>query len=122
MEKYKAQDIYSNSEIMSRFIMLTESFTGPTLYPVQIGYSADNATEPPVIRCEVFRWTGDVHHPTEHLFDAVVDQNTTLEEFEKMTAKLNIVAKRILESMSTDVPIEEIIDRGEAVSIPDLPF
>lgn len=122
MEKPRAQYIYSTSEIVSRFIVLTETFTGPTLYPVQITYSADNATEPPVIRCEVFRHTGDIHHPTEHLFDAVVDQNTTLAEFDGILSILQKLSERITEALARDVPIEAVTGKDAHDGNPDLPF
>ena len=72
----KLYNIYEPQEIIKRILKEVEPLDGPSGYPVQIKYVADNSTEPPVIYVDIYEGAD------RSVFDMYVDQNTTLNEFE----------------------------------------
>lgn len=76
MSKTLLYSVYEPHEIIHRLIKETEPLDGPSGYPVNIKYVADNSTEPPVIYFELYEGVNRI------VFDMYCDQDTTLKEFE----------------------------------------
>ena len=77
--------IYTDIEIIRRVIERTNELRALSNIQVEIGYYADHCTEPPVKRVKLSTWERDI-------YEFVIDQNTTLEEFrDELTRLSNIV-------------------------------
>jgi len=115
----KALGVYSYAEIIQRFISKTDHLEGPSGYPVEIGYNADNSTEPPVVSLKVFEGT-------ECIFDTYVDQNTALHQFNKELSRLSIVIAVCLSAINEHSTFKDEWDKiyghKEEQTDDDLPF
>lgn len=107
-------------EIIERFLAATAPLCGPSCFPVDINFSADNMTEPPIISCKVYvpgregKW--------EIIFDDGVDQNTPMEQFLSSLARLRKVVHTCLKAIQEGTTYEEQLDKPVADENEDLPF
>lgn len=112
------QHIYRDIEIIARFIDAMEPLSGPSGYSLTIKYVADNSTEPPVIYVDVYEGAYCC------IFDAYVDQNTTLRQFERTIERLRSFVPFCLKAIENKTSFSE--EWSEAHSrkdeIDDYPF
>ena len=110
-DKIMIQDIYKDSEVISRLIDTASPLSGPTGYQMEIHYVACNDVEPPVICVELFE------HREKKIYGAVIDQNTTLEVFNKIIRKMG-------DAVNFCVRAEEVSkdNNREADETGELPF
>ena len=107
--KETAFSIFNYGEIIGRFLAATAPLDGPSCFPVDINFSADNMTEPPTITCTVYmpqntgKW--DV------LFLCYVDQNTPLSAFLDSISQLRQVVDRAFKSAEEQIPYKELLDK-----------
>jgi hypothetical protein len=73
-------NVLEYDEIMRRLINVAAPLMGPTGYPVMIVFCADNECEPPKIEVRVIEY-GKQGTNAHAVFEHVIDQNTTCEEF-----------------------------------------
>lgn len=76
-------NILEYDEIIRRILQVTTPLNGPTGYPVEIQYYAPNDCEPPKIGI-VITEHGSNGSGDHSVFDRLIDQNATYQEFEDM--------------------------------------
>lgn len=116
----KATYIYSYEEIIARLIQRLELIAPLSGYRYEIGMYADNSTQPPVITVKVW-----YHDENEFVYEYVIDQNTTLEEFEFWLHHIGDVVDTCNLAYADDITYQEALEKKrqqEEERIKNLPF
>ena len=125
MEIVRLYTVYTPDEIIRRVLKETEPLEGPTGYPVEINYYANNTCEPPSIKVEVRRYGEDSGQNL--IFSTFFDQNTTLEEFrDQIYCVLRDEVDLCLKAINNGTSYEEELRKASRVNLKDnddnLPF
>lgn len=112
------QNIYRDIEIIARFIDAMEPLSGPSGYSLTIKYVADNSIEPPVIYVDVYEGASSC------IFDAYVDQNTTLRQFERAIDRLRAFVPYCLKAIENKTSFIEEWNKAHSCNeeVEDTPF
>lgn len=89
--------LYDYDEIIRRIIGTTSPLSGPTCFAVLITYSAPNDVEPPSIEIDIYD-NGCEDSLQQHIFGRIIDQNTTIEDYDRMMCSLHEVVDICLEA------------------------
>lgn len=105
--KETAYSVYDYGEIIDRYLAATSPIEGPSCFPVEIRYSANNMTDPPDITCEVFDLRDGGH---VSIFSDGVDQNTPLAAFHASLRRLREVVGFCLEACDKRMPYKDVME------------
>lgn len=108
-KKHTAFGTYSYAEIIGRLLAKTAAFEGPSCFPVELTFNANNQTSPPVI--ELIVSSLDRNGRTEVIYNAAIDQNTTLDALDRALDALDKVADRILQAVTEQVPYNSLLEK-----------